>query len=61
MPAIVPGNNFSVWKRKRKYHSGFTPSGAGASGSAFLAISGGSRVARVTMTPSATSQIMKSR
>jgi hypothetical protein len=59
-PMISPGNNFNVWKRKRKYHSGFIFSGVGARGSAFFPISGGKSVERVTTIPRTISHIIRS-
>ena len=59
-PSIVPGKSFNVWKRKRKYHSGFMFSGAGARRSAFFPISGGRSVASVTTMPRVTSHMIRS-
>src|SRR4030042_5456735 len=55
------GKIFSVWKRKRKYHSGLIPSGAGAIRSAALPRVGGRNTAMVTNKPAKHRQRVASR
>jgi hypothetical protein len=61
MNKILAGKIFRVWNRKRKYHSGFIPSGAGAIKSAALSREGGKKMAKEKRIPRSRSQTIISR